>query len=40
MTKFFTTDLNTVVPSSSNKDRDVGFWHLTDLADLADDVRV
>jgi hypothetical protein len=26
MTKFFTTALNTVSPSSSNKDRDVAFW--------------
>jgi hypothetical protein len=31
MTKFFTTALNTVSPSSSNKDRDVAFWLLADL---------
>src|ERR1700685_992374 len=28
MTKFFTTALNTVSPSSSNKDRDVAFWQI------------
>ena len=33
MTKFFTTaSPNTVSPSSSNKDRDVTFWHEADQA--------
>ena len=39
MTKFFTTALNTVSPSSSNKDRDVAFWHICDMPTVSSDVR-
>jgi hypothetical protein len=31
MTKFFTTALNTVSPPSSNKDRDLAFWHFCEI---------
>jgi hypothetical protein len=37
MTKFFTTALNTVSPSSSNKDRDVAFWPFSDVVGPTDD---